>query len=323
MSAEGSRTGEASRPVLRVERPGTLCTIQDLGRPGRRAAGVPPGGAVDAFALAAANLLVGNPEDAPALECALAGPVLVAMRGCVVAVTGADFGAELNGRPVPGWTGLFLAEGDRLALTARRWGARAYVAVAGGLVGERWLGSASTYLLVGKGGLHGRSLKAGDVLAANPPPRPVVAGRELPEVARPPYSCRPVLAAIPGPHLDLLPPAARERLLAASWTVSRDADRMGYRLEGPELPIGGGEMVSFGLAAGCVQLPPSGQPILLMVDHQTAGGYPVVLGVARADLPVAAQLLPGDRLRFRAVEVEEAQEEWRRRWAGLDVLRRP
>ncbi|HZV48183.1 MAG TPA: biotin-dependent carboxyltransferase family protein [Candidatus Dormibacteraeota bacterium] len=321
MSTSGPRSEERSEPVFAVEQPGALCSIQDLGRPGRRAAGVPPGGAMDGFALAAANLLVGNPEGAPALECALAGPVLVALRSCVVAVTGADFGAELNGRPMPGWTGIFLAEGDRLALTARRWGARAYVAVAGGLVGERWLGSVSTYLLVGRGGFHGRSLKAGDVLAANPRPRPAVVGRELPESARPPYSCEPVLAAVPGPHLHLLPAPARERLFSEPWTVSRDADRMGYRLEGPDLAIGGGEMVSFGLAAGCVQVPPSGQPILLMADHQTAGGYPVVLGVGRADLPVAAQLLPGDRLRFRQVSAEEAQEEWRRRWAALDVLR--
>jgi len=277
---------------------------------------------MDRFALAAANLLVGNPEGAPALECALAGPILVAMRSCVVAVTGADFGLELNGRPMPTWAGIFLAEGDRLALTARRWGARAYVAVAGGLVGECWLGSASTYLLVGRGGLRGRSLRAGDTLAATLPERPAVVGRQLPRAVWPPYSSEPVLAAVPGPHAHLLSGPARARLLSEPWLVSRDADRMGYRLEGPELSIdGGGEMVSFGLAAGCVQVPPSGQPILLMADHQTAGGYPVVLGVARADLSVAAQLLPGDRLRFREVSAEEAQEAWRRQWAALEVLR--
>jgi antagonist of KipI len=279
---------------------------------------------MDRFALAAANLLVGNPEGAPVLECALAGPVLVAMRSCVVAITGADFGPELNGCPIPNWTGVFLAEGDRLALTTRRWGARAYVAVAGGLVGERWLGSVSTYPLVNKGGLHGRSLKAGDVLVATLQSRPAVVGRELPKTARPPYSDGPVLAAVPGPHFHLLSDPTRAQLLSAPWTVSRDADRMGYRLEGPELSIDGGEeMVSFGLTVGCVQVPPSGRPILLMADHQTAGGYPVVLGVARADLPMAAQLLPGDRLWFREVTVEEAQEAWRRRWATLDVLRAP
>src|SRR5207253_3398485 len=132
------------------------------------------------------------------------GPTLLALRGCLVAVTGADFGATLNGRPLPGWTGVFLSAGDRLAFTGRRWGARVYVAVAGGLEADRWLGSASTYLLVGRGGVHGRTLKAGDELhAAGDPPRPVVVGRCLPDGLRPPYAHEPTLAAVPGPHARL------------------------------------------------------------------------------------------------------------------------
>jgi antagonist of KipI len=311
-------------PLLRVEAAGTFTTIQDLGRQGRRAAGVPPGGAMDRFALSAANLLVGNPEGAAGLECALAGPTLVALRSCLVAVTGADFGATLNGRPMPGWTGLFLTEGDRLAFTGRRWGARVYVAVAGGLAGDRWLGSAATYLLVGRGGVHGRPLQAGDELApAGPPPRPLVAGRCLPEPLRPAYRAEPELQAAAGPHLRLLSPAARRQLFAQRWTVSRDADRMGYRLEGEPLVIRSEELVSFGLAMGCVQVPPAGQPILLMADHQTAGGYPVVAGVGRAGLPLAAQLLPGQHVRFRETTVEAAQSAWRTLCASLEALKRP
>ena len=313
----------APPPVLRVEEPGIFTTIQDLGRPGRRAAGVPPGGAIDRFALSAANLLVGNPEGAAALECALSGPSLVALRSCLVAVTGADFDARLNGDRMPTWTALFLFEGDRLTFAGRRWGARAYVAVAGGLEAERWLGSASTYPLVGRGGVHGRSLKTGDLLAvAGPPPRPAVAHRTLPEALRPPYAAEPTLAAVPGPHLRLLSAAGRRAFFRERWTVSRDADRMGYRLEGSALPIKAEELVSFGLATGCVQVPRSGQPILLMADHQTAGGYPVVAGVGRSDLPLAAQLVPGDHLCFREVTVEVAQGEWRRRRAALDTLKR-
>jgi antagonist of KipI len=309
-------------PLLRVEDPGPFTLIQDLGRPGRRAAGVTPSGAMDRFALAAANLLVGNPEGAGGLECALAGPTLVALSACVVAVTGADFQPMLNGGPVPGWTSLFLAEGDRLNFGGRTGGARVYLAAAGGIAGERWLGSVSTQLLVGRGGLHGRPLKAGDELfPAGPLPRPAVAGRVLPQPSRPAYAAEPELAAIAGPHVRRLAAASRRAFFREQWTVGRDSDRMGYRLEGRELEIGGPDLVSFGLAMGCVQVPPAGQPIVLMADHQTAGGYPVVAGVARADLPLLAQLLPGDHLRFREVTVEAAQDEWRRLRAGLNGLR--
>jgi antagonist of KipI len=309
-------------PVLHVDEPGMFTTIQDLGRPGRGAAGVPLGGAIDRFALAAANLLVGNPDGAAALECALSGPALTAQRSCLVAVTGADFGATLNGVPMPAWTGVFLSEGDRLAFEGRRSGARVYVAIAGGVEAERWLGSASTYVLVGRGGVHGRPLQAGDELAvAAPEPRPVVVGRCLPDGLRPAYTAEPELAAVPGPHVRLLATASRRKFHQERWTVSRDADRMGYRLEGDVLEVRSEELVSFGLAMGCVQVPPAGQPILLMADHQTAGGYPVVAGVARCDLPLAAQLLPGEHLRFREVTVEAAQEEWRRMRAALETLR--
>jgi antagonist of KipI len=313
-----------STPSLRVEDPGMFTTIQDLGRPGRRAAGVPPGGAMDRFALAAANLLVGNPEGAAALECALSGPTLVAMRSCLVAVTGADFGTMLNGAPVPDWTSMFLAEGDRLSFSGRRWGARVCIAAAGGFAADRWLGSMATYLLVSRGGLHGRPLKARDELSiAGPQPAPpLVVGRTLPEALRPPYGGEPALSAVPGPHLRLLAPASRRALFRERWTVSRDADRMGYRLEGPELAVKSGELLSFGMALGCVQVPRSGQPILLMADHGTAGGYPVVAGVSRSDLPLAAQLLPGEHLTFREVTVEAAQAEWRPRRAALDKLKR-
>ena len=311
-------------PVLRVEEAGLFTTIQDLGRPGRRAAGVPPGGGLDRFALSAANLLVGSPEGAAVMECALSGPALVALRSCLVAVTGADFGASLNGRPMPCWTSVFLSEGDRLSFRGRRWGARMYVAVAGGLAADRWLGSASTYVLVGLGGVHGRSLKAGDRLtaAADASTRPAVAGRELPEPLRPMYSAEPELATIEGPHMLLLSPQSRRSLFAQRWKVSRDADRMGYRLQGSPLALQADELVSFGLAMGCVQVPPGGEPILLMADHQTAGGYPVVAGVARCDLPLAAQLLPGEFLHFRRETVEGAQAGWRRLRAGLDALKR-
>ena len=309
-------------PAFRVDDPGLFTTVQDLGRTGRYSSGVPTGGAMDRFALAAANRLVGNEPGAAALEATLAGPALTAVHGCLVAVTGGDLAPELGGRPVSGWTSFFMAAGDQLRFGRRRSGARAYIAVAGGFDGDRWLGSRSTYLLVGRGGMHGRQLEAGDELRRLAPPAgPAVVGRSLPPHLRPRYRREPELRCVPGPHARTLGRAERERWLAGPWQVSREADRMGYRLEGPALQLELPELISFGLAMGCVQVPPSGLPILLLADHQTAGGYPVIATVASADLPLAAQLLPGDAVRFREIGVVEAQEAARAQSGALATLR--
>jgi antagonist of KipI len=292
--------------VLRVQKPGLLTTVQDLGRPNAISAGVPPGGAMDRFAHRAANLLVGNEQGAATLECTLSGPQLIALHSCLVAITGADFNPQINGEPAPMWTGIFLSEGDGLDFAGRRSGGRAYIAIAGGIAGDRWLGSVSTNLLVARGGMHGRQLLAGDVIkVAGEPSAPAISGRHLPKQLRPDYDDH-ALPAIAGPHIRRLPAPDRKALFGSTFKVSRDADRMGYRLEGPTLDASGKELLSFGLAAGAIQVPRSGQPILLMSDHQTAGGYPVVAVVASAAMPVAAQLLPGDELMFAEVSIDAA-----------------
>lgn len=294
--------------ALHVVKPGLLTTIQDLGRPGAIASGVPTGGAMDRFAHAAANLLVGNDRRDATLECTISGPELVAERATVVAVTGGDLGLLVNGRDAAMWTGIFLAAGDRLGFSGRRSGARAYIALAGGIAGDVWLGSRSTYLLVGKGGMQGRAIKAGDLLkSASDRSAPLVAGRQLPPALRPDYAGHP-LAAIGGPHLRRLDADSRKALFGATFKLSNQADRMGYRLEGPALTQKGDELLSFGLAAGAVQVVNSGQTILLMADHQTAGGYAVPATVVSAALPQAAQLLPGDELQFRSVTETQARQ---------------
>ncbi len=312
-----------SEPALGVEQPGLLTTIQDLGRPGHHNAGVPAGGAMDRFALAAANLLVGNPAGAAGLEVTMQGPALVARRGLLVAIAGADLSPQRNGHPLPTWTSCFLAAGARLTFGARRRGARAYIAVQGGLEGERWLGSRSTYLLVSRGGQGGRQLEAGDELRRLPPAGgPAVVGRSLAPTLRPGTpGVVTELRCIPGPHAGRLRSEDHARFYGATWTVSRDADRMGARLEGGHLRIEIPDLLSFGLAAGCVQVPPSGEPIVLLQDHQTAGGYPVVAAVITADLPLAAQLLPGDRVRFREVPLPVAQEAFQEQRRILEGLR--
>ena len=292
--------------VLRVQAPGLFTTIQDLGRLNAISAGVQPGGAMDRFAHSAANLLVGNDPGQATLECTFTGPNLVAEHACVIAITGADFDPQINGAPAPSWTGLFLAPGDRLTFGTRRSGARIYIAIAGGIEADRWLGSSSTNLLTARGGKEGRPLKAGDALStAGVQVKPAVAGRSLPEALRPDYGEHTV-QAIAGPQVKRLSPDGRSLLFGAPYRVSGESDRMGYRLEGPMLPTSGDELLSFGLVSGAVQVPRNGQPILLMADCQTAGGYPVVATVVSASLPVAAQLLPGDEVRFEEVTVERA-----------------
>ena len=294
--------------VFTVVQPGLFTTIQDLGRPHAIASGVPSGGAMDRFAHRAGNLLVGNAPGDATLECTLKGPHFAVERDCLVAITGADLDPQLNGAPAPMWTSFLVAAGDRITFGGRRAGARAYVAVAGGVQGERWLGSVSTYVLVGRGGMAGRALAAGDSLSvareAGGLSRP---GRELDRRLRPDYSDH-TLHAIAGPHLKRLDAGGRQALFGASFSVSHQSDRMGYRLDGATLEMSGEELLSFGLAVGAIQVPGGGRPILLMADHHTAGGYPVPAVVATASLPVAAQLAPGDELRFAEVSVETAVE---------------
>ncbi|HET7420557.1 MAG TPA: biotin-dependent carboxyltransferase family protein [Candidatus Dormibacteraeota bacterium] len=291
--------------VLRVLEPGLFTTIQDLGRPQAVASGVPRGGAMDRFAHSAANLLVFNDRSAPTLECTLVGPRLVAEAACVVAIAGADLDARLNDQAMPAWTSVAMAPGDVLAFGRRRAGARAYVAVGGGFAGDRWLGSASTYLMAGRGGMHGRALKAGDVLSCGESWRPPVAGRELAASRRPDYMERS-LRVIDGPHFERLSPDSRAALVSSTFSLGTDSNRMGYRLDGPALDVSGDELLSFGLVEGALQVPSGGRPILLMADHQTAGGYPVVAVVASASMPAAAQLAPGDELRFLPTTIEHA-----------------
>jgi antagonist of KipI len=307
--------------ALGVESPGLLTTIQDLGRPNAMSSGVSQGGAMDRFAHSVANLLVGNEPGDATLECTLLGPHLMAERACLLAITGGDLDPSINGRPAPLWTSFFLSEGDHLTFGARRAGARTYIAIAGGVVGDRWLGSTSTNLMAARGGMHGRALAAGDVLqAGDATAPPVVSGRHLDGGLRPAYEGH-TLHVIAGPHVKRLGTVGRSVLFDSAFEVGIDANRMGYRLNGPALDAPGDELLSFGLTAGALQLPSGGRPILLMADCQTAGGYPVIATVVSAALPIAAQLAPGDEFRFGETDLESALLMRRERRAALDSLR--
>lgn len=295
-----------------VHRAGLLTTVQDAGRGGHRAAGIPLSGAMDPFALRLANLLVGNPERAAALEFTLLGPELEFSAAVTVAVGGGDFGG------LPRWQPVQIAAGTRVKFGAARAGCRGYLAVAGGVDVPPVLGSGSTYLRAGFGGHHGRALRDGDVLAAREIPRAFAGNWRLDERVLPAYGPSPEVRAVRG--------AQAEEFGAGFWgstfTVTSKSDRMGVRLAGrPILRSTGVDLISRTAVPGTVQIPPDGQPIVLMADAQTIGGYPQVAHVASVDLPLVAQLRPGDTLRFRDVPLAEAHERLRARERLMGMLR--
>lgn len=284
-----------------VVRAGPLLTVQDRGRPGLAHLGVPPSGAADAASLELGNRLVGNPPGAAGLEATLVGPTLRFDPGALVAVTGADAGARLDGRPLP------LGEarqGGLLELGPCTQGVRAYVAVYGGVAVEPVLGSRSHDLLTGLGPpplRDGDVLPLGQVTDCYKGPRPGAAG---PAGAPPAFGAELVtdcyLRVVPGPRDDWFAPAALQALTTAAWRVSPASNRVGTRLEGPALAWARAEeLLSEGVVTGALQVPPSGQPILLGPDHPTTGGYPVLAVVVTDDLSRAGQLAPGSAVRFR------------------------
>ena len=311
--------------TIRVATGGLQTTVQDLGRVGHQRDGVPVGGAMDRTAVRIANLLVGNDDDAAALEASLIGPALMFDEDTLIALAGAEMEPTVDGHAVPTWRAILVRGGSTLRFGRPTVGCRAYVAIAGGVAAAPVFGSRSTYLRAKFGGREGRALKPGDVLDTDMPSarsRSIAAalaadtGSNAVSVARwtiatavrPRYTDDVVARLVAGAHVGLLTAPSRDALAGATFRVSSSSDRMGYRLEGATLtlrqPV---ELLSEGVTFGTVQLPPGGSPIVLMADAQTTGGYPRVGEVASVDLPLVAQLKPGDRLRFRFISLEDAQ----------------
>ena len=296
------------RAAIEVEAPGLLTTVQGPARVGLRHLGVASGGPADPWAHALANLLAGNAADGAALEITLAGPTLRFDAAARVAICGAEIDARADGIPIPGDRPVDLPAGTRLVLGACHGGARSYLAVAGGLALSSVLGSPGTDLRGGFGGLEGRALRAGDRL---PLAGPRARGARRVRIASWWIDANPLPYAHP-PHepctIRLLPGAdSAGGLAGASWRVDARSNRQGLRLQGPALQVpDGGERISEPVAPGTVQLPPDGQPIVLLADAQTHGGYPRIGHVARADFPLLAQLRPGARLRFVPCTPEQA-----------------
>jgi len=295
---------------LVVENPGLLTTVQDLGRPGYGPLGVSPSGAADSVALRLGNMLVGNEQGAAALEMTLVGGRYRFPEGGVIALAGADFGAKLDGQPVEMWVAHAVRPGGTLEMGLTRAGARCYLCIAGGIQVEHFLGSASTHLLSGLGGFAGRGLRKGDVLqfgTAEQRIRRRRISRQVLETLKP----RKSLRVTQGPQEEWFSEAATRAFYEGAFRVSEDSDRLGLRLEGAALtPESPHEMISEGVSLGAVQVTPSGQPIILFVEQQTAGGYPKIANVIGADLHSIAQLRPRDEIRFARVSLDEARALW-------------
>jgi antagonist of KipI len=294
--------------AVEVMRPGLLTSVQDAGRWGHQALGVPVSGAMDTASLRRANGLVGNADGDAALEITLLGPRLRALGDLTVAVAGARFELDVDGHTVPGSGAFPLSAGAVLTFGRRTWGARAYLAVAGGIDVPPVLGSRSTHLVSKMGGLEGRALRTGDLVPVGHRPDTRRAAAAAPPAVAFDQTRGPcTLRVVPGPQQEWFSAAALDTLLSATFAVSARSDRMGYRLDGPALAASRPEeLVSEPVPFGAIQVPPGGAPILLMADRQTAGGYPKIATVIAADLPAAGQLAPADPVRFAVCTLAEA-----------------
>lgn len=310
--------------ALKIVDAGPLATIQDLGRFGYGRFGVPASGAMDSFALRAANLLVSNDPNAAGIEVGVGDAALTATEDCVVAAAGAGYDVWVHGHPMPLWMSILLRRGWTLELRKRPGGCWAYLAAAGGIRCPPALGSRATYVRGNLGGLNGRALRGGDALPVGEPSASLwkLAGREIPESNCPVYGESTVVEVICGPQSDRFTEDGRRTFFSSEYVVGAASDRMGYRLQGAAIEHrGGADIVSDGMVMGSVQVPAGGEPMVMMADGPTTGGYPKIAAVVSADLPVMAQCAPGaGRVRFRETTVEAAQQRYRAMMYGLRAI---
>lgn len=292
--------------TIKVIKPGLLSSFQDTGRHGFQHWGVPVSGVMDEAAHELCNVLVGNPRSFTSLEMTLQGPTLHFQAKALIALAGADLGATLNGEPFkPGMARVVPAD-SVLSFGKREQGARSYLAVGGGFLLPSVMNSSSTNTRGGFGGLRGRALQAGDLIPicssfANVPRLANVMDPTGHDDGQP-------IRVMTGREWAFFSEQSRQDFLTGSYTLTGDSDRMGYRLTGEALTLETPcELLSESVAFGTVQVPPSGQPLILMADRQTTGGYPRIAQVASVDLPRLAQMLPGDTLQFSLIDLHDAQ----------------
>lgn len=307
--------------TVQVIQAGILTTVQDLGRWGFGKFGMPVAGVMDDYAARAANILLGNDDNAPVLEITLMGPMLAFDDETAFVISGGDLQPRLNNAPITLRTVHQAQAGDMLSFAGIKSGCRSYLAVAGGFEIEMVMGSAATYLRGKLGGCEGRALKAGDVLTTGQSvSQTIFPGLAFPSDALPQQ--RETIRVISGPQDDAFTAQGIKTFFSESYTVTNEADRMGYRLDGPKIEHkSGADIISDGIAPGAIQVPAHGTPIIMLADRQTTGGYTKIANVISVDLPAVAQKKPGESIRFEQISIREAQQLYREREQRLEQLK--
>jgi len=292
--------------MFRILEPGAFTTAQDHGRYGYQRYGIPVSGALDKFAYHTANLLVGNPVSEAVLEMTFTGPKVEVLSSGIAAITGAEVPVQVNKKPQAMWESFHVSTGDLMSIRTARKGLRAYLAVNGGIEVPEIMGSKSTCVRGGIGGFNGRAIAKGDVLARGEAAGTVTT-LALPEELRPSFHDQITLRAVPGPQDDYFD-VSLDLFFSTDFTVTAQADRTGYRLDGPTLSFRQGlpaSIISEPSLAGVVQVPPDGKPIILLTEL-TVGGYAKIATVITPDLDLVAQARPGDTIRFERISLNEA-----------------
>lgn len=324
--------------MIKVLKPGLLTSLQDLGRTGFQKQGVIASGAMDPVAHRIANLLVGNQEDVPTMEVTLAGPSLRFEKDTLISLCGGELSASIDDDPVKLWRPVFVKKGSKLRFGQAKEGSRVYLAVAGGFDVPEIMGSKSTYLRAGLGGFHGRAVQENDELRveeASGVAKKILASLRKESEGRnfismdwyvasefiPAFQEEQPVRVMKGRQYHLFKRESREAFFHEVFKVGSKSDRMGYRLEGPGLYLEKEEdMISEAVALGTVQVPSNGQPIILLADRQTTGGYPKIGQIASVDIPLMAQMKPGEKVRFQEISHDEAQQLYLERERSIQQL---
>ncbi|MBB6218585.1 biotin-dependent carboxylase-like uncharacterized protein [Anaerosolibacter carboniphilus] len=296
---------------IKIINPGLLTLIEDAGRYGYQQFGVPVAGVMDSFSHRVGNILVGNEESEAVLEATMIGPQIEFAHEGVIAITGGDLSPLINGEPIEMWKSIYVKAGDRLTFGGSKNGCRSYIALAGGIDVPLVMGSKSTYTKAKIGGYEGRTLKTGDIIKIGKPGHALstLKGRKVPSQYIPQYTNLMTVRVVLGPQDDLFTADGIRTFFSSQYTVTNECDRMGFRLDGPEIEhVDGGDIISDGIAFGAIQIPGHGKPIIMMADRQTTGGYTKIGNAIWGDLGKLAQSKPNDKIEFIQTTVTEAHQ---------------
>ncbi len=308
---------------IKIVQGGALTTVQDAGRNGFQESGFSVSGAMDLRSFTIANILLGNDFKEAVLEATLLGPEIVFQQSCYFSITGADMEPTLNGEKIPMYQAILGNNGDRLKLNFAKEGARSYLAFAGGLGVPEVMGSRSTNLKCAIGGYYGRKLETGDEIEFRNPKTTLAKIQKRYKTIREFEKKDKILRVVLGPQADLFTEQGITDFLNESYLVTGESDRMGYRLEGKKIESrNGADIISDGIAFGAVQVTTKGNPIIMMADRQTTGGYAKIATVIQADLPQLAQSTPGNKIRFQSVTVKQAEKAWKQEQNSLKKMNR-